>query len=109
MRGRSGTGQFLGNQDPQDLTGAAAGTFLRSMMGDPGLRLAGAMAARGSRYGATAFTPQVFVKPPGGTNTEEALDVVHAMPLKRNRSRSLGQHRGMPWMTTGLDDREAPA
>jgi hypothetical protein len=104
VRSRHGQGQFVENIDPQDPTGAAAGVLLRSMSGDPGLRLAAQMSARHRRYYGTAVTPQRFVKPPGGTNTEEALDVVHAMPLKRNRQRAMGQIRGLPWMSNGAGE-----
>jgi hypothetical protein len=105
-----GIGQFRGQVDPQDPTGAVGAEVLRSMAGDPGLRLAGAMGTRHRRYyGGGGVEPQHFVKPPGGTNTAEALDVHANAPIKRNRSRALGQSRGLPWMSTEFLDGSAGA
>jgi hypothetical protein len=96
-----GIGQFAGQVDPQDPTGGIGTEFLRSMSGDPGVRLAPAMATRHRRYmGGSSIEPQRYVKPPGGTNTPEALDVNATAPIKRNHSRALGQSRGLPWMST---------
>lgn len=105
-----GIGQFRGSVDPQDPTGGVGCELLRSMAGDPGVRLAPAMASRHRRYyGGGSLEPQRFVKPPGGSNTPEALDVNATAPLKRNRSRALGQSRGLPWMSTEFLDGSAGA
>lgn len=99
--GRRGIGQFAGAIDPNDPTGAIVGQLRGSLTGDPGIRLAKA-SARGSRvYSGTSFSTQQFIKQAGGTNSAEALDVHANAPLKRNRSRALGQFRGLPEMSNG--------
>lgn len=99
---RPGIGQFAGNpDDPHDPTRAGVFGFLGSMIADPGIRLAGSRRPYGNRtMTGTALTVQAFVRPQGGSNSAEALDVHANAPLKRNRQRALGQHRGQAWMAT---------
>jgi hypothetical protein len=98
---RPGIGQFAGNPpDPSDPTQAISRQLRDSLGGDPGLRLAGQMARRGRTYHGTGLTIQAFIPTMGGSNSPEALDVNAVEPIKRNRSRALGQFRGLPEMST---------
>jgi hypothetical protein len=98
---RVGIGQFAGTVDPHDPTKAAVHQTLCSLMGDPGIRLAEGMAARASRrWTGTALAPQSYVRMAGGTNSSEALGATEHAPPKLNRSRALGQFRGLPAMGT---------
>lgn len=85
--GDVGYGMFAGRVDPLNPTGAVATALIDSTSGDPGIRLAHSRGKRTFKSG--LLTPQVFVQPQGGVNSEEALD---ALPLSAgNRSRALGQ------------------
>jgi hypothetical protein len=98
-RGR-GIGQFAGNADPQAPGDVLSDQLHSSMSGDPGLRLAKQMAARGSRFGAGGLVPQRYIRLLGGSNDASSLEVLQgAVPIKHNRSRALGQFRGTPTMS----------
>lgn len=100
-RRNNGLGQYAGNPDPPQQLGAGvrAGLFMPTLTGGPGLRVARSRAAYGSKtWTGTGLTLQGFVRQAAGVNSPEALDVSVAAPLKRNRSRSLGQMRGFPYM-----------
>lgn len=98
---RAGIGQFAGNRDPQDPTARITGGYLAGLIADPGIRLAGSRRPYGNRtMTGTGLTVQAFVRQQGGSNSAEALDVSANAPLKRNRSRALGQHRGQAWMAS---------
>jgi hypothetical protein len=86
--GGYGIGQFAGRVEPQMCTdGTIAGDLQGSMADDPGIRLAHSRGKRTFKGG--GLTPQRFVEPQGGVNSEAALD---ALPLSAgNHSRALGQ------------------
>jgi hypothetical protein len=96
---RAGIGQFAGHVDPQDPTHAVVAELAAAMGGDPALRLAPQMAHRGRVLTSTNHAVQKFVRFSDQTNSQEALEAMVTSPLKRNRSRALGQFRGTPDMT----------
>ena len=95
-----GHGQFAGSLHPQDLGLATRrGMFTPTLSGEPGLRVARSRAAWASiLWTGTNLAMQEFVRQQAGPNSVEALSAMTNAPLKRNRSRSLGQMRGFPYM-----------
>lgn len=101
---RRGIGRFRDSVTPQELSAPITRGFLFGLI-QPGVRVAGSVAGQSTTYTGTAFDGgQGFVRTMGGTNSPEALDVHANAPLKRNRSRALGQHRGQPYMNQGFLD-----
>jgi hypothetical protein len=85
----AGVGQFAGNYDPQNPTGAVVTDLVDGLSGDPGLRLAHSRGKRTFRGGGLAL--QVFDgAAQGSVNSPESLE---NLPIKgSSRLRALGQN-----------------
>lgn len=73
-----------------DIVGTIAGDHLAERLGEPVARLAESTAGNRTMKGGMA-SPQRFVVPAGGPNTEEALEVA---PISVSHRRLLNKRRG---------------